>query len=101
MQVHHAQMESVQQGVEGPLGMDLDGLWLDSTNPVVAFGVHCVPYPKWEIVSTSGAGYVIDRLCSAIWNGFEIDDYFFSDEEVSIIRFVLFKSDSEWLLHVL
>ncbi|ROT85550.1 hypothetical protein C7M84_012073 [Penaeus vannamei] len=51
VQVHHAQMESVQQGVEGPLGMDLDGLWLDSTNPVVAFGVHCVPYPKWEIVS--------------------------------------------------
>ncbi|XP_047494890.1 uncharacterized protein LOC125043007 [Penaeus chinensis] len=51
VQVHDAQMESIQQGVEGPLGMDLDGLWLDNPNPVVAFGVHCVPYPKWEMVS--------------------------------------------------
>ncbi|XP_063592154.1 uncharacterized protein LOC134769354 [Penaeus indicus] len=51
VQVHDAQMESIQQGVEGPLGMDLDGLWLDNPNPVVAFGVQCVPYPKWEIVS--------------------------------------------------
>ncbi|XP_042878221.1 uncharacterized protein LOC122257176 isoform X2 [Penaeus japonicus] len=51
VQVHHAQMESVQQGVEGPLGMDLDGLWVDNPNPLVAFGVHCIPYPKWEVVS--------------------------------------------------
>lgn len=67
-------MESIQQGVEGPLGMDLDGLWLDNPNPVVAFGVHCVPYPKWEIVSASAVGYVTDRLCSMILNAFELDD---------------------------
>lgn len=34
----------------GPLGVDLDGLWQDHPNPLVAYGFTALSPPDWEKV---------------------------------------------------
>lgn len=51
VQLHCAQRETFQKGTEGPFGPDIDGLWQNHPNPLVAYGFHAVPLPGWQSVS--------------------------------------------------
>lgn len=50
IQLHHEQRGLQQQGIMGPLGVDLDGLWQDHPNPLVAYGFTAFSPPDWEKV---------------------------------------------------
>ncbi|XP_069190037.1 uncharacterized protein [Procambarus clarkii] len=50
VQLHNAQLETVQEGSEGPFGADLDGLWQGHSSPLQAYGLHAVPLPGWQLI---------------------------------------------------
>ncbi|KAK3864898.1 hypothetical protein Pcinc_029448 [Petrolisthes cinctipes] len=48
VQLHHEQRGLQQQGIMGPFGTDLDGLWQDHPNPLVAYGFTALSPSDWE-----------------------------------------------------
>lgn len=63
VQLHLAQRETVQQGREGPFGATLDGLWQEHASPLVAYGLHAVPVPDWQLVGSLSKSLCFFCMC--------------------------------------
>lgn len=50
VQLHNAQADSLSSMDKGPFGSDLDGLWQNHPNPLVAYGLQAVPTSGWQWV---------------------------------------------------
>ncbi|XP_068233274.1 uncharacterized protein [Palaemon carinicauda] len=50
VQLHNAQADSLSSLDRGPFGSDLDGLWQNHPNPLVAYGLQAVPTSGWQWV---------------------------------------------------
>lgn len=49
VQLHHTHRQALLQGAEDSLG-DLEGLWEDHPNPLVAYGFHALPVPGYQTI---------------------------------------------------
>ncbi|XP_042891214.1 uncharacterized protein LOC122265840 [Penaeus japonicus] len=49
VQLHHTHREALLQGADDSLG-DLEGMWQDHPNPLVAYGLHALPVPGWQTI---------------------------------------------------
>lgn len=66
MQLHHTHRQALLQGAEDSLG-DLEGLWEDHPNPLVAYGFHALPVPGYQTVSHDSCILLLLLVCFCLY----------------------------------